>query len=519
MAAHRRSLPTGAIALLALVPMVEAASPVALRDVAPPTAPWWPPTLSDSMGAAPSTGWAMSKHGPMFMPAAVNALVYGPPGAMAPGPKLQKILAKVWEHLASRVEDLESMERRAGLLEEEVAQLERRPLASESVLGRLQEDLATLRRHAAARAKELGEKFQQVRGFRGNLQKRFPASRAPLREFFKALEKASYKVDDRYRGVGRTLTNIRERLVAMKRAGARDEPRARPSHAPEIPPGAAKIPTAHEIRERMDRRRADREAQRAVESMAVMPGPMAPEASASEWDASWESDAAGTVREPVPVARSGGDPVEAWETNMASPGQDAMYAGSSPEPIRERVGEYSSARDLIRARYERLKQKAAGGATTEDLEREIRSHRPGDGAAPSQPIPERLGPPQPVDGEELLEDFLEADTVMDPYLSKAVPTKLKAPDEGGDSRLAEGMKRMLAQGQGPAGVRVRSAPKVEGLGNFATRLEHELELAARTEGLDDRVRFRKPQRAKVPLPQGSRNVASIMAELEALDQE
>jgi hypothetical protein len=444
----------------------------------------------------------------MFMPAAVNAMVYGPAGAMAPGPKLQKILAKVWEHLASRVEDLEAMERRAGLLEEEVRKIAAGPGVGPASMGRVNSDLRTLQRHSEARAKELSQKFRQVMGFQANLHQRFPASKEPLQQFFGALGKASRRVDERYRQVGRVLARVEGQVAGL---GSRQ--------AVASPTGGDAPARAEDIRARVERMRAERMASAAPEAAPEVPAAPAPAPTKqSVWDSSWEDDVAAAIHEPVPVARPVGDPIENWESNLAAPGADSMYARSATRGAgEERVSSYSSARELIRARYERLKQKAAGGASTKDLEREIRSHRPGDGPAPveDQPPPDRYGPPQPVDGEELLEDFLEADTVMDPYLSKAVP-RLTAPDQAGDARMAATMKELLARRGGPT---VRPAPKVGGLGNFATRLEHELELAARTEGLDQRASFRQPQRPKVPLPKGSRSVKSIMAELEALDQE
>jgi hypothetical protein len=442
----------------------------------------------------------------MFMPAAVNAMVYGPAGAMAPGPKLQKILAKVWEHLASRVEDLEAMERRAGLLEEEVRKIAAGPGVGPASMGQVNSDLRTLQRHSEARADELSQKFRQVMGFQANLHQRFPASKEPLQQFFGALGKASRRVDERYRQVGRVLGRVEGQLAGLS---------SRHSAAPRS--GGEASAKAEDIRARVERMRAERRASAAPETAPEVPAAPAT-AKQPVWDSSWEDDVASAISEPVPVARPAGDPIENWEANLASPGADSMYARSATRAgDEERVSSYSSARELIRARYERLKQKAAGGATTKELEREIRSHRPGDGPAPgvSQPPPDRLGPPQPVDGEELLEDFLEADTVMDPYLSKAVP-RLTAPDQAGDARMAATMKELLARKGGPS---VRPAPKVGNMGNFATRLEHELELAARTEGLDQRASFRQPQRPKVPLPKGSRSVKSIMAELEALDQE
>jgi hypothetical protein len=128
-------------------------------------------------------------------------------------------------------------------------------------------------------------------------------------------------------------------------------------------------------------------------------------------------------------------------------------------------------------------------------------------------VPE--GPPVDPKADDLVNDFLESDTVMDPYLSKAVPEGRPVSDEALRKKLEE-----VFSGAGGNQSILRPPPKVNKMGTFASNLEKDLELAARTEGLDLRQSFgkgvRKPT-AKKKAPRSQRSVQDILSELEALD--
>ncbi len=145
---------------------------------------------------------------------------------------------------------------------------------------------------------------------------------------------------------------------------------------------------------------------------------------------------------------------------------------------------------------------------------------------PREVAKERLRGLEPKDADGLMEDFLESDTVMDPYLSKA-PAPKKKPSAGGlskegDAALQKGLERLYAN-RGKSAPRIGKAPDVSKFGSLENRLDQELEIAARTEGLNDSRRFGAPPeakpKAKSDQPTKSRNVQSILQELESLDRE
>lgn len=510
------TITTLATRLGAQEPLLDAAGPAA--------APWWPPVAPGGAAGVPMKGWAMAEGGPMFMAAPLQDMVYGAATSLPGGPRLQGVLRGIWEHLAVRVNDLADMESKAALLTEETDSLRKKGVGGEKVLDRLTGDMTELWSRARERSEELRVKFEEVLGVEGNLRKSFPTSRNQIGEYFDGLRLARRRVEERYRSLGKSMDETRRNLETMERRRDRKQDqvaRARPVTRPEARAQAAvDAPSAQEAAAASTRKRwyqdtapappEDPPGPGAVSdaAMAAISGPDA-DLSTGEADRLYQAASA------RPEAASGFE-----DLRGVSLGEGA---GGDTEPTPGFTGDRMSARELIRKRLERLRRMGSSGKSIEEIEAEVRNREAAAEVAGGVAAEPREAP----DADELIEDFLGGDGVMDPYLSKRPAA---ARGEGSDRDLGRRLDQMFARREDSRGAelpRVRPPPEVNQLGTFATHLESELQLAARTEGLDDTVGFGGTKRRETDRilegtkrsreSHGGRSVQSILSELEALE--
>lgn len=542
-----------ALACLATPLLAEGAAP--LGAAAPAAAPWWPPNQPDAAQAIAMGGWSMAPGGPMAMPTHVRDMVFGTSGTFHRQQALQGVLQRIWQHLAARVNDLEDMENRSKLLREETAQLRKRGIGGQNVLVRLEEKVRELWSHSRGRSEELRTKFQEVLLFKPRLKARFPQAGRDLDSYFLALKEGEDKVKKRYTSLGYELSATRQNLEAMAENRA-DKIRSmvgqvRSGTLPAMQLRGA--PDKGALDDFLNVQEWEREYRKATPPTGLPPPPPpAPEGYYTPRSPVLPPPEPGWENLPPPNGWNGlpGTPVHPSTPKVPPPppvisrpaippsgdaGADDLYSGSLLP--RSQAGRTLSARELVRQRIERLRAMRAGGMTTQEMEREVRDRRD----VPAPLLPPREGPPYAgppmvmppgmvptptgpaVDprADELVDEFLEDEDVMDPYLSKADP----AATGSGTATTDEALQRKLEQvfsTQGGGQPALRPPPEVGQLGTFAGSLQRDLEMASRTEGLDASRKFaRSKGREKTvaeAAPQPQRSVQDILQELEALEE-
>lgn len=410
--------------------------------------------------------WALSKEGPMFLPAHLKSMLYGPQGLHRTQPKLRRLLSKIWEHLAVRVEDVHFMMRKMEVLREESHRLRRVGVGGEVVVQNLRKDAEDLEYRAKIRTSELDKKFEVIGKFRPPLTSRFPSARQDLMEYFTALNWSRKETKERMRLLREELRKAQKNLNALDyrrdpdrvldviqrktdaneaRRNAlrpasipnevfRDPSVPRPMPARPLPPRPAppsaqptpQVPSS--VGGMEDVLRWERENQgrnKALRALAGAQSAPAPARSASPYSPQPASppsarSPSSSTYESLPTGPTHSQ--AAWgPTHPQSSRAPARAAYTEPaESSSEGVGNYRShPSDYVTPEERRRQSGDQRRRTAKEIiqEREallrarMRSDVPGTPGIPTGP----------ADSDDLLDEFLDSPTVFDPYLSQKPP--------------------------------------------------------------------------------------------------